>query len=270
MSSFQDGLKGFGPDERKVIEQKMQEWALQTYIGRHVEQNITAERFLPAKNMEQLLDVFVSFHNNDIWILAEKYRDACRANVGQGGAIRSKPLPKVLGRAVEKASFVNYLKLRYPKYFRLRAHAEDFIQRLVLGGNPTRYEASFQLSRYSTWVIWDVETRSSNPFHFVKRGRANEVRGSLGLDPKRSDPRGLLLLIYERDGHLTLHRPTVADAGLHPFFAPPPTGIDDYGLTKPWPPGISGLEDFQPRPEAVHGPTYANVGHLNLPPRVLR
>jgi hypothetical protein len=142
-------------------------------------------------------------------------------------------------------------------HFRTKAHARDFLERLLSGDTPTKAEAAILMSEYSAWVTWDEDGKTADPFRFARTAAsADLVRASLGLDPQnRMKGKPLLLFVYSSHSGLDLFRPTIADAGLHRFFEPPPIGNDDYGLTKTWPPAMAkSLPTLLPRPEAIHSP----------------
>ncbi len=134
---------------------------------------------------------------------------------------------------------------------------KPLLDKLICGGRPSSDEGEVAMSEFSCWVTWNESVPNGNPFHFAKTNLADEVRANLGLDPKkRCETKRLLLLVYVLTG-VTLFRPTVADAGLYPYFSPPPKGTK-HGLSVPWrhmdsePDEEDPPLNLKPRPEAVH------------------
>jgi hypothetical protein len=115
------------------------------------------------------------------------------------------------------------------------------------------------MSIHGAWATWDFDDSASDPFRFGKD--ADHIRASLGLDPENWwGGTRLVLLVYKPPATLVLCRPTVSDAGLHLFFAPPPAPQEQYGLTKVWQsPGQK--YDPLPRPESIH--TSAPMGTIH-------
>ena len=250
MSTFGDTIGKFKPKQRTAIRKVMLRWS-RVELGREIVRNLNPlERFLPAADMQPILAVILRFQSKPITSLPASYRDECYLHTRQGGEVMS-PKPAVLGRAVERRSFVDWLYKRHRTFFRRRAFAEDFVRRLVAGDPLTAYELAMPMSEYSAWVTWD---KLSDPFAFAVD--ADHLRACLGLTPPdRWSGHPMVLLVYPRHGGLTLNRPTIADAGLHQFFEPPPEGHDGHGLTKTWPSSLRKLSAApSPRPEAVHAP----------------
>jgi hypothetical protein len=212
------------------------------------------ERFLPKDNMRQLLAAILDCQDKPIEELATRYQEECYKHCLYGGAV-SSPQPVVVGRAVERDYFISYLYKNCTDLFSSTQLAEGFVNRLCDGGIPRSNEGAAMMSSFGAWVTWDENSPISDPFSFVERGTAEEIRACLGLDTvgrNRGIP--MLLLVYRR-GSQQLLRPTVADAGLFPLFEPPPVGMDGHGWTKTWSRGIaSGKFSLRPRPEAVHSP----------------
>jgi hypothetical protein len=162
----------------------------------------------------------------------------------------------LIGRAVQRDSFVLRLLQDHGGYFHGEKGADDFVNRLRRGDSMSAYEQSILMSAWSSWVTWDEKTPAGDPFGFLGSHKADEVRDCLGLDPeRRSDGKPLLLLVYRRLPGVELYRPTIADAGLHRFFEPPPVGFDAHGWTKTRPPAAEPAGRLaKPRPEALHKP----------------
>jgi hypothetical protein len=256
--SFTDALKSFSAAEVALIEATLMHWIDSDGLARDLVRNVKdLESFLPGENMAELLQAICSCHGKPIDELRGEYRSACYRNVKKGGAVRA-PQPVLLGRAVEKESFVVALyEMHGPigsgsGYFPSLDAVRDFVLRLLSGDKLSSRECDLLMSKYAVWVTWDRSDSSSDPFSFS--ASATEIRACLGLDSlikRKGEP--LLLLVYEKSAKVELLRATVADAVLYKYYEPPPIGFDAYGLTKPW------SEDFTPGfrpyslPEAIHG-----------------
>jgi hypothetical protein len=256
MSSYQKAMTLFSAQEAVAIEAALVRWSTEDEIGREIVRNISPlERFLPKEDMRELLNTLRASCDDPIPLLARRYERECHLHVLMGGAIKG-PKPTLIGRAVQRESFVLRLIEEHGSYFHGEKGVDDFVDRLRRGESMSAYEQSILMSAWSSWVTWDERSPAGDPFGFMESNKADEVKDCLGLDPeRRSDGKPLLLLIYNRHPGVELYRPTIADAGLHRFFEPPPTGIDAHGWTKTRPPAThaAGVRP-KPRPEALHKP----------------
>jgi hypothetical protein len=252
MNSFDSTIIRFGPKQQAAIRRVLLRWS-RDELGREIVRNLNPlERFLPAADMEPILAIVHGFRSKPITALPDAYRDECYTHHTRRGGDVSNPQPAILGCAVERDVFIGRLYKNHRKYFRSRAFVRDFVRRLISGDPLTTYESALPISEHSVWVTWDK--LSSDPFAFAVD--ADHLRACLGLaPPERWHARPVVLLVYERHPGLKLCRPTIADAGLHRFFEPPPVGNDAHGLTKTWPSSLRKLSAApMPRPEAVHAP----------------
>jgi hypothetical protein len=267
MSSFRDGMCLLPPAVRLVVRARLVEWATRSDIGRVVVTNLDPlERFLPPESMARLLGAIARGASGDLGKVATAYEKACLKQVKRGGPVRLPKLPPVIGRAVERDRFVQHL-LRHSDHFGGREkEVQSFVEQIILGIPLEGSQSAVLMSAYASWASWDRDFPAA-PFAFAGDS-AEKVRASMGLDPDARCDDGLLLLIYDRPDKTSLLRPTVADAGLFLFFEPPPVRFNNHGLTKPWLPGLCGVDGYspQPRPEAIHEPVEAR--HLHLPVRV--
>lgn len=254
MSSYKRAVRGLSAPEREAIEKSLAAWGTETRLGRIIVSNLNPhERFLPAKPMRALLLAVSKHHGAGFWELASAYEEKCHQHTLKGGEVRNLPRSLLVGRAVEQNAFKNYLK-RHCRHFSSWKQIDDFLQRLLIGAALTAEEKHTFLSLHGSWVTWDARD-STDPFAFAEPSRsAQYIRACLGLDPEKRCKDGLLLLSYRLEDGCSLFRPTVADADIHLFFQPPPSGCEDHGQTRPW---LSGTlsKRFpvpQPRPEGVH------------------
>jgi hypothetical protein len=218
-----------------------------------------------------LLRVILSTSGVPFTIAAQQYQKECYKHQRKGGPIRVVPMPDRLGRAADTSAFIKDLHDRYHSYFPKMRYARDFVTRLKAGALLDPHEQQLLMSGYSAWVTWESSGPASDPFGFLVHGLAIEVRAALGLDQRLTGP--LLLLRYTRPAAVRLYRPTVADAGLFPYFDPPLTTESCVSYTRPWPafrvPGNPAVEVIAPpRREAVHRPV--KFASLSLPVDELR
>jgi hypothetical protein len=254
VTSFHKACRRLSRAEISAIDGVLRAWQ-QHPIGRVVAPNLRdKEHFLPGRPMLALLRVLLDTKSAPISELQQRYQDECYLHQRQGGMVRISPLPEYLGRAVETSIFTNDLFRRYRTYFTKKAHAKDFVMRLKAGTPLDASEQEMLMSQFTSWTTWAVG--ASDPFDFVVHGLAVEVRAAMGLDERHKG--ALLLLRYTRPRDLRLHRPTIADAGLFPYFDPPIGSETAHSYTRPWPAKrVSGIPhdlSAAPRPEAVHSP----------------
>lgn len=281
MTVFKRAITTFPPDAQTSIHQGLDRWYLADDIGGIVVSNLKErEHLLPDPCMEGLLSAILSLHAEPTDSIAGGFQLECFNHVLEGGNVAADaahPSPSFLGRAVERSKYTKWLfdsygPLSAVPYFDDITDAEEFVARLLLGGPLNPSEAALAMSSFSTWVTWSPG--SDDPFEFAVHGTADEVRACLGLDPKFDA--GLILFEYE-SASLELFRPTVADAGLSPYFEPSPVDFPYHGWTRPWPAEfllvrVSSLrrpDTYRPqrRPEALHRPI--TFGLVKLPVRNL-
>lgn len=244
------------PDEREAIDTLLLRWSVETN-GRTVASNIRDnERFLPRRYMLDLIRVLLDARHEPVEEMERRYQKACHQYQLRGGRIRLVPQPEVLGRAVTRQEFVNYLLEHSDGHVSTEEHAQDLVERLRSGQGIDPHEDNVLLTKFTAWVTWNEQDPALDPFAFMEHRISVEVQAALGLDPRPQGP--LLLLRYRRPISLDLHRPTIADAGLFPLFNPPLSTEKRHSRTRPWPyfrlkEPSSEFAKASSRPEAVHG-----------------
>ena len=243
-------------EEINDVEGVLHDWQKEG-VGRTVAANLRdREYFLPRRSMAALLRALIRAKGAPLDEVAKQYLQECYLHQLRGGRIRLSPLPEHLGRAVDSDHFANYLHNEYPGRFPKLEFALEFVTRLILG-EIDEEEEELAISRYTAWATWREDDPTGDPFSFIKHHLAAEVQAALGLDARLVGV--LLLLRYRRSADLTLHRPTVADAGLFPQFDPPMSSEKAHSRTRPWPlflirPSPPEYGSADSHPEAVHGP----------------
>ncbi len=228
------------------VAEALKRWRQHSEQGRVITRNIIRERFLPAHRMLALLKAVCDGPTQPIELVAKRYETACHKHVCKGAPLAPESTPNILGRAVDRDTFIEWLCSGKAGSGYERTQARILIRKLVQGEPLDRIEKKTFMSKHAAWVTWNPNDPSGDPFHFARMECSNEVRANLGL--KRSGQR-LILLVYDR-GNLVLRKPTIADGELKPRFRPPRVGVDCHGSTKPWPgTAIPGTERH---PEALH------------------
>lgn len=225
--------------------------------GRSVVKSLQTEVFLPITDMVAVLKLLASQSGRGLRAVESQFTEKCRRLKFRGGYIRC-PLPKRLGRAVTRETFVDYLREQYSDLFDERCDVEQWIDDGLAGVSTSEGFKVISIGQNLIWVTWDPAEKYGDPFSFRTTDRADEVRSCLGLDLKMKGLPLLLLEYNRREERVGLYRPTVTDAEVWPPFDPPILEFERYGLTRPWPRTAfaKGIDDWEPqaRPEAVHRP----------------
>ncbi|MBN2571622.1 MAG: hypothetical protein JXA68_05800 [Ignavibacteriales bacterium] len=255
MSSFNKVKNSgkFSKKELKIIETKLTAWHSESNLGINIDPNIQIDCCIPDDpDMYEIMKFILNEKNinkRQFEDFENEYSKICWKFVLHGGVIKIKP--SLLGRAVEKDSFIYFL---IKHYLFNKAMAKDLIERLETKSHITPDEEEILISARGTWVTWNKNDPDDKPFEFVKLMKADEIRANLGLDMNYSG-KSLLVFIYKYNNKYDLLKPTIADAGLFPYFQATPFGEASYGLTKPWFKSKLTKEfDLKPRPEAIHKP----------------
>ena len=250
MRSYERAMKKFNHSKRCKIDKILSSWEQKSLYGRIVTPNIFIERFLPVDHMSAILDIIFQKGSSSLKVLEDEYQSECYKHVLKGKHLHCA-FPKTVGRAVERENFIQYL-LGISNVYNIDMDIEDVIDEAIYKRSILPEEAKdIPMSRHAAWVTWNKTDSSANPYDFVQHDQADEVRACLGLPYRKGK---LILLIY-KVSYFTLRCPTIADAGLHPYFQPP--GIsNNHGVTKPRPTQDEELKKIKfqpkPRPEAVH------------------
>ncbi|WP_319525114.1 hypothetical protein [uncultured Desulfosarcina sp.] len=279
MNKYEQALLSFTPIEQSEIQTVLDKWEKDVF-GSYLVTNIKNENNLELSSMKKLLWKLYRCKDKKTPELEKEYKLECYRHTLKGREISfTAPLkkPKILGRAISKSNFVTFLKNNYytdPLKKPKKSQIDKLLNSLVLGNPPSiRSENSIKIASHGAWVTWSKNKNNNDPFFFAKSPkRVYKVCASLGLDDRQTR-QAHFLLRYNYD-NIKLHFPTIADAGLFPYFYHPPED-ELHGLTRPYQPQrvlSDGLKTFKRwlkrRPEAVHSPT-KTISDLNLPLELL-
>lgn len=153
MTSFQAAMRLIpDPKERRAIRDRLRAWQRDGLGGKLVRNLQTLERFLPPDHMKTILMALLKCPGAPrlrVRDLELGYERECHNHVRQGGPVEGK-LPVLVGRAVERESFIQWL--RRSSLFHTESQIRDFLARLMSGGSLSKTEASLLMSPFSAWI----------------------------------------------------------------------------------------------------------------------
>jgi len=249
---YSEALGQMSSTESGRLSDLLDAWEKST--GRVVVQNLRENEFrLPIRIMQRILKKLAAMSPSHMDDLPAYYEGLCHQYARRGPRIRLSSSHR-LGRVVSKRIFEASLYTHDPGVIASLGHARRITEALVKGTALSRAHGHLRASRHTAWVTFSTKV-SEHPFAFLKTGSAQELQATLGLDPRLPLP--LMLVTYTEPRLVDLRKPTVADAGVFPFFRP---SRDRFGWTVPWP--IQFLQtalanrigSLEPRPEGVHMP----------------
>ena len=129
------------------------------------------------------------------------------------------------------------------------------IRKLALAGSsPNPREARLlrraPMGRFIVWATFREDEPDDDPFGHLPK-TTEGIRTALGLG-ECPETETLVLINWRREGPyatLSIHRPTVADAGMYPWYRPVSDASANWGYTAPLDPNPDELPAF---PEVVH------------------
>lgn len=232
----------------------------------HIFTNIREERFIDTPSMQKIAQFVADRPDHDIVKFLEDYALFC---IGygdpaftltlKGGSVPTSSVPKRMGRAIELDKWTDDLSHDAANRDIEHSEAKAIMERLLLKRPSVADELAFptmNMSPWAAWVTWDLDSDGEeDPFEKFK-GDADSIRISLGLEAETPGV-PILTIAYFDHAVTALYRPTIADAGVYPWFFPPPPQYNDHGITRPWrgwEGKRTGGRDFKaiPMPEALH------------------
>ena len=265
LSAYQQALAKLKPDALLEIERVFAEWSIDATLGQ-VRQNVVDEAALATDDFTSLLNSFAAQLANGrspkvSWLTG------CRGHKLKGYLLLDTECPAILGRSkgledhaasIAKASRGDLTKEQARKL--LLKHADSH--------NPIGFESFLRealLGNFLIWAFFDSANPNRNPFDQLPNSHA-AICTSLGLGHfTTADTLIALVWSHVDSGSPPLHRPTIADAEVYPYFRPHADAKIHWGLTKPLSPNPDKL---QPQPEVVM-PKITSRG-LQLPFRVVQ
>ena len=243
--------------------------ALNTWVGdpdlSQVGQNISDETALAVDDFEKLLGSFATelaggSSSKDSWIAA------CRAHKRRGRKLPDPDCPSILGRARSLDDHANSVAKGSGGAL-TPAEAKRLLLKHAGGPVALALESFMRLAplgNYLVWATFDTSNPATDPFDHLPTSHGG-ICTALGLGGWGRATLILLVWSHIGCGSPPLHRPTVADAEVNPYYRPHPDASALWGFTCPLPPNSGGL---QPQPELVM-PVTTSKG-LRLPFRVIR
>ncbi len=232
--------------------------------------NIKHETALQTADFQSLLERFAMEIGHGKTHL-EAWQRACWQHQRKGATVGAADRPAVLGRAIALDNYAALLREAsdgaYDESSALELLLEsDGLQQLA-SDDDAQALAAAPLGRFLIWATFSEQAPSQTPFPKTDYS-STEILTALGLGQFPSDTQ-MILLTYQVAKHgscLDLHRPTVADADLFPYYRPHPDASHPWGYTEPLPPYPC---PFPPQPEVVHSDE-ARSDRLVLPFKITK
>jgi hypothetical protein len=235
---FQRAIAARTPLEQDRIHDQLNRWSTAKTRAREVNRvvtNMLLDWHMPNAMAEQLVQLMLGLEPLEPEELNDKFSSICSNYRMMGDRYSDIDGGTALGRAKERDEYVAYLVDAHYEYFPSPVEAERFLFNLEL--DPTAHPSERRavgLSPYGAWATWmDGANSVGDPFQFSPRLCAHHIRASLGFSPHPKNALPLLLFTYHLSGGVSLQRPTLADAGMHPEFQPSRNARQEYGLTLP-------------------------------------
>lgn len=254
------------PAERDAISLTVAQYKDLGSLPNYTIGNLIKDRFLSDAAVDDFLDIFIDLsRTGDVASFRGEYIDRCHRHVLCGGEVGMKPYPQRLGRAADRAAYLqNLIKANGVTL----ATADELLTNLeegVLTPVQRQLLLTLHMSEFGAWVTWDQDSKGAEPpFAFLRERVGYDLRNAMGLpiDDGVINHLPMVILEYRARNVAKLYRPTTADAAEFTRFVvrdpPPPEDSDWFGLTVPWqddPDGkfVGGDVGYPPkRPEAVH------------------
>ncbi|MCF7730530.1 MAG: hypothetical protein K9N23_02540 [Akkermansiaceae bacterium] len=250
-SRFLDALRKLSVARRNRVKAELAAWKRGSWMAGidrpQLARNIEAEQALTVTVFTSLLKGFAELlAKGEDGVIA--WKSACSSHSLSGPPVPPPAQPIMLGRAAKLGAYASHLQ----RHCSMRAIDHALVK------NAGKATPSASLSRQmasATFcagkIVWATFSPppDSNPFTGLPQDTA-AVRTSLGLGCA-DETTPFILFQYHPDSasSLTLHRPTVADAGTYHHFRPNPNPTASWGFTHPLSPNPRKLKG---RPELVH------------------
>jgi hypothetical protein len=263
VSQYQEALAVLPSGSSIAIQAGLGTWVRDPDLSQ-VGQNICDETALAAADFENLLSSFATELAGGIPCKAS-WIAACRAHKRRGRQLPDADCPSMLGRARSLDDHANSVAKASGGVL-TPAEAKRSLLKHAGGPLALALESFMRLAplgNHLVWATFNASSPATDPFDQLPTAHGG-ICTALGLGWADAT---LILLVWSHVdcGSPPLHRPTVADAEVYPFYRPHPDASAPWGFTCPLPPNPGGL---QPQPELVM-PETTSQG-LRLPFRVIR
>lgn len=298
---FEQAIQQYSPQIQERLRTVLAEWASQSEnIGDYIVTNIQQhENSLKQEAWDIFLNKILEYENiltndHDPDEFETKYANTCYKDVFKDLEIFTnrvtvtRNINKKLGNAQDLGKFVKTFMKTDIKNRRAFNNDEETIKNFLAEkancfDSEDRDQALAELQdyadlvirKYNMWATWDLN--SDNPFKFMLTDDPDEARLCLALghreEETNDDP--MLLITYSWDKQV--YKPTVVDAGLHPYFKPSSESDLNYGKTNSEHSGLDILEqklqqrhqangyNRLSRPEGINQPiTIGNLHYLKI------
>jgi hypothetical protein len=241
-TAYQSALERLSADSREIVERVMAAWHnVPGADGAQLARNIEAESGLAVACFAELLTQFAA-ELGRTGAPEDAWKAACENRILMGKVVPDTLRPQVLGRAEKLPSYVR----------RLAVTGHQSAIRHAIVKHSGRIDPPAALARTMTAAplggsdpVWGTFESSSrdDPFFGIPADTAS-IRTALGLGFAREDAEPFVLLRWrtEPPAGVSLHRPTIADAGTYHYFRPNPDQASPYGKTHPLLPNPDGLD----------------------------
>jgi len=243
-------------------------WSTDPALGQ-VAKNVADEAALARADFGSLLSSFVAQLASGSSPV-ESWLTACRAHKLKGRRIPEANCPAIFGRAKgldDHAASIS--KASRGRGDLTKEQAKKLLLKYSGSLNPIELDSFLRdapLGNYFVWATFNPDDPRADPFDRLPLSHGG-ICTALGLGGDLTTGNTLIVLIWNHraSGSPPVHRPTIAEAEIYPYYRPHPDADAPWGLTQPLPPN---LLELQPQPEVVM-PETTGQG-LRLPFRVVQ
>lgn len=249
--SFLKVLEKFTNEEQKEIRGNLNEFILSGKDGIIGDQILNENHVEDLDEYERVVRIFLTKHEEYRDLCIEVYKELNERKKRVGREIH--PKPERVGKVLIRHKYETLLAERHHMD---EEDIKDFYED-IRHGRLEDYKDLF-VSKGLTWVTWNEENSTGDPFHFVEpvarnRGwRSKLIARNLGLKAEFEEL-NLVAFIYTLDDR-SIRYPTCVEASGYFHFRSAPEGSPS-GYTRHHNDGIpEELREFEikPRPEGVH------------------
>jgi hypothetical protein len=267
LSPYEQALADLGTDAPRQVKRVFKTWSKDPTLGQ-VGRNIAGEVALAHADFSSLLNSFVAQLASGSSPV-DSSLTACRAHKLKGRRIPEAGCPAIFGRARGLDDHADSIaKASRGRGDLTKEQAKKLLLKYSGSLNPIELDSFLRdapLGNCFVWATFNPDDPGANPFDRLPPSH-DGICTALGLGHLTTGDTLIVLIWNHGDsGSPPVHRPTVAEAEIYPYYRPRPDADALWGLTQPLPPNLLGL---QPQPEVVM-PETTGKG-LRLPFRVVR